>query len=469
MVGYAGTIQKTTNGGTNWFSQSVGITQLTYTGVFFINALTGWICGGNPYPVNILLKTVDGGNNWMLQTPSSIYLLWGIFFINNQTGWSCGWHGTIIKTTNGGTNWFSQNIDTVNELYRVQFIDINTGFIVGTNGDIMKTTNGGLNWNHYPLGISTWLRWIYFPVSTSSSLTGWITGNNGLILKTTNSGNNWLTLSSGVSNNLGAVFFNNNMTGWIVGNSSGALLLKSNNGGINWIVQQTGATSQLGPVFFTNINTGWISGYSGLIMKTTNGGLALPAAPVLISPPNYSTNISLTPQLVWNSVPDANYYYIQLSPVSNFSVIADSATIYNTQYSVPPGKLLNSTTYFWRVNATNVVGTGPWSGVWLFSTVLSSGILNYASGIPDEFKLYNNFPNPFNPVTKFRFDVPRSGFVELKIYDALGAERAVLVSNQLSPGKYEFMYTAGNLTSGVYFYRLITKDYMETKRMIILK
>jgi hypothetical protein len=402
----------------------------------------------------------------MLQSPAASYLLWGIFFISDQTGWSCGWNGTIMKTTNGGINWISQISGTTNELYRVQFTDVNTGYVVGTYGDIIKTTNGGLNWNHYPAANTTWLRWVYFPTATAS-LTGWITGNNGLIMKTSNAGINWVTQSSGVSNNLCGVFFNNNSTGWIVG--SNGLLLKTINGGTNWVVQQTGTTYQLSNVFFPNLTTGWISASNGLILKTTNGGLILPSAPVLISPPDYSTNVSLTPTLMWNLVPGATGYKIQLSPVSNFSNIVDSANLNVTQYTVPPGKLLYSTTYFWRVNATNSVGTGPWSTVWLFSTLISSDIRLYSSEIPSELKLYNNYPNPFNPATKIKFDISHSEFVELKIYDALGSEKAVLVNNRLNAGKYEFMFNAGKYTSGVYYYRLATKDFIDTKRMILLK
>jgi len=99
------------------------------------------------------------------------------------------------------------------------------------------------------------------------------------------------------------------------------------------------------------------------------------------------------------------------------------------------------------------------------------------SVIAENYKLYQNYPNPFNPSTKIKFDIPQSplyergegGFVNLKIYDLLGREVATLVNQQLKPGTYEVEWDGTNYPSGVYFYKLSTDSFNESKRMVLLK
>ncbi len=106
------------------------------------------------------------------------------------------------------------------------------------------------------------------------------------------------------------------------------------------------------------------------------------------------------------------------------------------------------------------------------------GIIANNNQLPKEFKLYQNYPNPFNPTTKIKFDIPpsrgaRGVPTRLVIYDVLGREIAVLVNDQLTPGTYEVEWSATggaeNYSSGIYFYRLITSEYTETKKMVLLK
>jgi hypothetical protein len=89
--------------------------------------------------------------------------------------------------------------------------------------------------------------------------------------------------------------------------------------------------------------------------------------------------------------------------------------------------------------------------------------------IVDNFNLQQNYPNPFNPSTNIQFALPQSSFVTLEVYNALGERLVVLVSQELSSGTYNYDWNASNLTSGVYFYRLQAADFVETKKMMLLK
>ena len=83
--------------------------------------------------------------------------------------------------------------------------------------------------------------------------------------------------------------------------------------------------------------------------------------------------------------------------------------------------------------------------------------------------LYQNYPNPFNPVTNLEFGISDLGFVSLKVYDALGQEVRTLANEIRSPGNYNVEFDGSDLPSGIYFYKLEAGDFVETKRMILLK
>ena len=88
---------------------------------------------------------------------------------------------------------------------------------------------------------------------------------------------------------------------------------------------------------------------------------------------------------------------------------------------------------------------------------------------PEEFNLSQNFPNPFNPVTKIKFTIAEEGLVTLKVYNLLGQQIATLLNNELKSGAYNVDFNGTNLSSGVYFYTIRTNSYSATKKMILLK
>lgn len=98
-----------------------------------------------------------------------------------------------------------------------------------------------------------------------------------------------------------------------------------------------------------------------------------------------------------------------------------------------------------------------------------TGIEEPNAYLPKEFQLYQNYPNPFNPITSIKFDIPKSTFVKIRMYDMLGKEVADLVNQDMEPGRYEVNWDGTNYASGVYFYRIETKDFTKVMKMILLK
>ncbi|MBS3946589.1 MAG: T9SS type A sorting domain-containing protein [Melioribacter sp.] len=92
-----------------------------------------------------------------------------------------------------------------------------------------------------------------------------------------------------------------------------------------------------------------------------------------------------------------------------------------------------------------------------------------SNNIPDKFILEQNYPNPFNPSTVIGYQLSVGGYVQLKVYDILGREVAILVDEFKFPGVYSLTFDACKLSSGIYFYQLKAGSFISTKKMIFLK
>ena len=133
----------------------------------------------------VILRTTNGGLNWISQTSGTSWQLWGVSFTDANTGTAVGDAGIILRTTNGGATWALQSSGIQNTLYGgVSFTDINNGTAVGSEGTIIRTTDGGTTWNLQASGTTNTL----FGVSFTDAYNGTVVGENGIILRTTNGG-----------------------------------------------------------------------------------------------------------------------------------------------------------------------------------------------------------------------------------------------------------------------------------------
>jgi hypothetical protein len=111
----------------------------------------------------------------------------------------------------------------------------------------------------------------------------------------------------------------------------------------------------------------------------------------------------------------------------------------------------------------------PNNDIVLKTATLVVGTNNESNITPDKFAVYQNYPNPFNPTTSIKFDIPKNAFVTLKVYDVIGKEVATLINEVRTAGSYNVDWNASFYPSGVYFYKLESKDFTETKRMLLIK
>lgn len=136
---------------------------------------------------------------------------------------------------------------------------------------------------------------------------------------------------------------------------------------------------------------------------------------------------------------------------------------------------LVSISSFGHTSTTSVNLQGCYINGILYGDTTLTSIMLTSTEIPNEFSLSQNYPNPFNPVTKIKFSIPQNETTHrvvstsLIVYDALGREIAILVDQQLQPGTYEADWDASAYPSGVYYYKLESGSFTETKKMVLVK
>ena len=116
----------------------------------------------------------------------------------------------------------------------------------------------------------------------------------------------------------------------------------------------------------------------------------------------------------------------------------------------------------------NFIGTQAAFLAWTDYDNVIVGV-NKTDKLPSVYSLSQNYPNPFNPSTSIEFAIPRNSEVTLKIYNTLGQEVRTLINEQMSAGSYNYDFDASSLSSGVYFYTLKAGDFVQSKKMILLK
>jgi hypothetical protein len=191
---------------------------------------------------------------------------------------------------------------------------------------------------------------------------------------------------------------------------------------------------------------------------------------------NYTVNYKVQFKLITSITPAVPV------TVSGGNLFYDSASTVNFSVAPLTVQYNGKTYYFQRWNGS---GNGSYSGTnpsptiqnmsnvivqnVVYDTIVPFGIQNLNTGVPQVYQLHQNFPNPFNPVTKIKFDIPKQSNVKIRIYDIIGNEVAQIYNGDLSAGFYVADFNASAYASGVYFYKIDAGDYSSVKRMVLVK
>jgi len=476
-----------------WEYQVAGTSQ-NLNSVYMHDTESGWICGN----AGTLLKTTNAGQNWNQVNVTSNNLN-SILFVTPGIGIAVGSNGTIIRTSDGGASW---TVIPGNTTQTLRKISKGSGLLVvaGDNGIVLISLDNGLNWISKTSGTTSSLK--STGVFGTSEI--WIGGDNGLIRYSSDLGDNWITQTTGFSNNpVNDIQFVNNV-GFAAGNNSNFIFTSDH--GQTWTQRNSGVFSDLYGIYFISSDIGWGVSFVGTIYFTTDGGNSWTSQPcgsaftlreayflhqgkgwtvgdngtiamftdnsLPVELNSFSAvidgnNVNLT----WSTATETNNSgFIIERQTSNsgqnnewmsLDFITGKGTSTEQNNYTYSDKNLAEGTYYYRIKQIDF--NGDFKYYELNSEIIISA--------PVKFSLAQNYPNPFNPTTMIRFTVPIAGNVSLKVYDALGNEVATLVNENKEPGSYDAEFNIKNevVSSGIYFYKLETEGFNETKKMLLLK
>ncbi|HZW40027.1 MAG TPA: YCF48-related protein [Ignavibacteriaceae bacterium] len=377
-----------------------------------------------------------------------------VIAVGEETNTSANDH--IMLSTNGGVDWQIININTNSTLRSISMVNSNVGYIAGTEGTLFKTTDGGYTWN--PIITNTTTN--FYSCDFISESTGWVVGYGGVVIKTTDGGVTWVSESSTLPASVYDVDFVNENVGWISGGSG--LIRKTTNGGENWFAQDPLMdSSTIYALKAVNENLVFVGGSLGKMARSTDGGVTFDS---MQTPPQFSTII----------IRDMDFrdekFGVLGATGSKVCTTTDGGLTWKMEFA-------NNTTIFGvdivdspddtaAIFVVGLKGSIIANKTFVVPTILFSDDL---SGSPKEYSLEQNYPNPFNPTTSIKYSIPSQQNVEIKVFDVLGNQVAVLVNEVKPAGSYEVKWDANGFSSGLYFYQFKLDSYSETRKMILLK
>lgn len=430
-------ILKTTNNGTSWSFVNVSNTSYSWSTVIQASGSSGngfWI---HPHDRNVVFVAQG----------SAVYR-------SHNLGETWVQVATITQGSGGARGFFINENDT-----NMWIAAMGT-----SNGRIVSSTNYGQTWSTVwgPGNLTSFGNALQMDVNNNDHV--YLAPDNSVLLRSTNFGANWTAASTHVFASPCEVEVKwGNSDVIYVGDNAPGRFYRTLNGGANWELTNTTSTSEVPMIGISKFDTELVfhTFWSvGGTWRSTNSGANFVQTSTVSSA--WGCAVSLDDPTVFIFVTYGGAPYVTLNQGESYSFLSNvgssnvSALIPNRETLLVQGtggiyKLRTNYT----INATNVVVTDLGE--------------NLTSTLPEVFALRQNFPNPFNPVTKISFDIPSQEFVSLIVFDQVGREVGTLVSNNLNPGRYEITFDGINLSSGIYFYRLQAGNFVATKKMLLVK
>jgi len=415
-------------------------------------------------------RSIDGGTNWeadlrltnntsnsifpsLAVSGSQVHLVWQEYRDGN-------WEIYYKRSQDGGTTWSADTrltnntADSFNPSIAISNSQINvvwTDFRDNYNGEIYykRSTDSGMNWDT-DTRLTNNPALSYYPSITATGSQVHVVwydnrdGNNEIYYKRSqNGGTTWetdtrLTNDTAISyspsvavNGLKVhiVWFDFRDGNWEI------YYKRSTDGGTIWNAD-TRLTNNSAKSIYPSIA---VSGSQvNVVWQDERDG-------------NPNTEIYFKRSTDGGTIWDADTRLTNNNASSIYPSIAVSGSQINVVWSCDRDSIYNNEIYFKRNPTGNV------------------GIQNISSEIPSKYSLSQNYPNPFNNTSNFKFEIAKLGEVKIIVYDVMGREVQTLVNESLKPGTYETTLDGSQLTSGVYFYKMITDGFSETKRMILLR
>ncbi len=467
---YVGTetgVYTSTDNGTTWSTFNSGMPSYVPTDELVIQndtkALFAFTHGRGVFSTAPSSNVSPG---WVIQNSGISTNLASVKAVSQSVAWAAGSGAQVLTTTNSGNTWTPVGGGAIGtaDIYVVNAIDANTAFVSTTPGSstfIYRTTNAGATWANVFSLTGGFIDGIKMFDASNGIAVGDPVGGKWTVLKTTDGGATWGHISTEplqVGNEAGwnnalATFGTTNI--WF--GTSSAKVYRSTDGGLTWVSSSVPFTNSVS-VNFSSALYGLAGSDSGAAVRTTDGGVTW--TPLSLGGSGIVSGFSGS---------GSDFFASQGGSVYRSE---DYGATWTTSFTGSIGSLNHldfiangSSIFGWTVSAGGSIAA--------FSGAVS-GVESTANVIPTEFVLEQNYPNPFNPQTKIEFEIPKASHVSLKIYNSIGEEVTTLVDNVVNAGTHSVDWNGRNrfnstVASGVYFYRLVADNFVETKKMLLIK
>ncbi len=473
---------RTTDGGDSWEGIDDGIPNSTHVSSFVFGA-SGLVFAGTD---DGIYRSTDNGNSWEV--------------VNNGIGITSlvrgdafvlagDYAGTLYKTTDDGVSWNLPNLGLRNTHVSGVIAADDDAIWVGTNGGgVFKTSDNGTTW----LGKSNGLDWDVF--SLSQSVSGSFFAGTELVgvFRSTNYGDSWEALNTGiVSDPVNAI--TSNSSGHVFAATRSGSAFRSVDNGLTWTEQSSGLLGfTIHSISVTNSDFLFAATRGGVFRSTDNGENWTLQNEGLTDTVALSVSASLEGLVLVGTLEDGLFGSTDdgatwtrsgkgtvTDPVTAFGLNNDGTLFAGTfsgvytssdqgqSWTELPGTVTSSTSI--GVSGSGFVFVGTFdSGVYR-SIQTTTGVEEEEVGLPGLIALSQNYPNPFNPSTTIRFSIPKSAEVNLRIFNLLGEEVATLVSGHRDAGTHTVQWDATGQPSGVFFCRLRAGEFVETRKLVLLR
>jgi len=467
---YVGTetgVYKSTDVGSTWSSFNSGMPWYVPTDELVIQsdtkALFAFTHGRGVFSTAPSSNTSPG---WTVQNSGISTDLFSVKAVSQSAAWAAGSGAQVLTTTNGGTTWKPVGGGAIGsaDIYEITAVDANTAFVSTTPDTvtfIYRTTNAGSTWTNVLSLNEGFIDGIKMFDASNGIAVGDPVGGKWTVLKTTNGGASWARIATEPSQAGGEAGWNNALATFGTANiwfgTNSYHVYRSTDGGATWSSSAVPFANSVS-VNFSSALYGLAGSDSGAAARTTDGGVTW--TPVSLGGGGYVSGFSGT---------ESDFFAAEGGSVYRSS---NNGASWSPSFTGSIGSLNfldfigdGSNLFGWTVSSGGNIAafSGP-----------VSGIQSKVNVVPTEFALEQNYPNPFNPSTKIEFQIPRASRVSLKVYNSLGEEVVTLADIVMNAGSHSVEWNGRNrfnatVASGVYFYRLTAENFVQTKKMLLVK
>jgi photosystem II stability/assembly factor-like uncharacterized protein len=439
---YAGTQQngvyKSTNNGVDWEPIDDGLNNYNIFRVKMSPSDLLFACSETDGGIH---RSTDFGNSWEITGVSAGTVFSACFDDLNN----------IFTSTIGGIQKFNssnQKWSFLNMGWMIDIVlkDVDTLFAC-SYGSILLSMNGGTSWSDITPAGSTGLQIRDMELYSDKSI---LLGTNDFIKRSTDNGNTWITINNGLLRN------------WIYNlaiNEEGSIFATTTNS----LYKSDSIDGQF-IILKDSVNIPWgngiATGKSGLVIYTCDEGI--------FRSTQYGNNwAQISEHSAYSvSIFEGDYVVAGLREGQGMLFSSDKG---DSWINLSEGLPSNSSVTWTSIDHLGFLYAG-FSGRSLFKSVSEVTSVVRKSMFPEvNFVLSQNYPNPFNPTTSISYQIKERGLVQLRVYNILGKEVVTLVKEEQTQGYYSAKFNGSNLPSGVYFYQLKAGEFIQTKKMILIK